>query len=80
METLRAWKKEIDGCEHVAFEAWRTTTNKRTSEMLVNEHILYHNISMSIQSQVNSLLLEASSVKANSKRIPNSVFKWKRRN
>ncbi|MDQ6479829.1 hypothetical protein [Dyadobacter sp. LHD-138] len=48
LTVLDAYKKEIDNCEKHAFEAWRTTTNKAMAKMLMNELILYADVSVAI--------------------------------
>jgi hypothetical protein len=55
LDTLLAYKKEIDLCENHAFEAWRNTTNKTMGNMFVNEQLLYAEISEGIQSAIKIL-------------------------
>ena len=55
LDTLLAYKKEIDLCETMAFEAWRNTKNKTMGNMLVNEQLLYAEISEGIQNAIQTL-------------------------
>ena len=52
LDTLLEYKKEIDRCENHAFEAWRNTKNKTMGNMLVNEQLLYTEISEGIQDAI----------------------------
>jgi hypothetical protein len=52
LDTLLAYKKEIDQCETMAFEAWRNAKNKTMANMLVNEQLLYAEISEGIQKAI----------------------------
>lgn len=58
INTLIAWKKEADQAEQIAFDAWRDSTakTKEESQQLVFNHVLYHEISMGIQSHLTDLL------------------------
>ena len=52
---LEAYKKEIDACESVTFQTWRTTTNRKLACMLMNEQIQYAEISLDIQLAIAAL-------------------------
>jgi len=58
ISTLEACKKEIDNCEKVTFETWRTTTDRKLACMLMNEQIQYAEISLAIQLAIASLTLQ----------------------
>ena len=55
LSVLKVYKKEIDNCEQRTFETWRTTSNSRTSKMLMNEHIVYAEVSQAIQQNIYRL-------------------------
>ncbi|WP_254562175.1 hypothetical protein [Dyadobacter diqingensis] len=63
IETLIAWKKIMDQAEHKAFEAWRTSTCKSEGGQLVSDHLMYHEISIGLQTATN-LQQEILSIKA----------------
>lgn len=52
---LEAYKAEIDKCELSTFEAWRTATDKTMSTMLVNEQLLYADVSNRIQKAISDI-------------------------
>ena len=55
IRVLEAYKKEIDACENITFQTWRTTTNRKLACMLMNEQIQYAEISLDIQLAIASL-------------------------
>jgi len=52
VETLVALKSQIDEAEHQAFNSWRDSTCKRESVKLVDDHVLYHDISTAIMQKM----------------------------
>lgn len=55
IETLSAWKMVIDRAEQVAFQAWRNSTSRAAGEKLIDDHLLYHIISIDIKQKISEL-------------------------
>lgn len=72
LTVLEAYKREIDNCEKHAFEAWRTTTDRTMAKMLMNEQILYAEVSVSLQNAISNLTREQTF-----NRIVNQQFTFK---
>ena len=55
IETLSAWKNIIDLAEQQAFEAWRNLTCRVQGEKLVDDHLLFHVVSIDIKQKISEL-------------------------
>ena len=55
IETLSAWKIITDQAEQDAFHAWRTSTCRAEGEKLVDDHLMYHIISIEIKQKISEV-------------------------